>query len=80
MNFFRVGIELFALYLLYKLVFDLIIPIAKTTKEVKKQFGDMHSQMQDKMSQFNKEQAQPNNTTVSPKPSSEDYIEFEEVK
>ena len=82
MNFFRITIELFALYLLYKLVFDFIIPVAKTTKEVKKQFGDMHSQMQEKMNQFNKQQQPPSpkvNTTGS-KPGTEDYIEFEEVK
>jgi hypothetical protein len=46
MNIFRLAFELFVLYLLYKLVFELIIPVAKTTKQVKKQFGDMSAQMQ----------------------------------
>ena len=81
MNFFRIVFELFALYLLYKLVFDFIIPVAKTTKAVKKQFGDMHSQMQEKMSQFNREQTQSNTTkTTASSPKNDDYIEFEEVK
>ena len=76
MNFFRVVIELFALYLLYKLIFDFIIPVAITTKQVKKQFGDM----QQKMNQFNEEQKRQNDAAPKPKPSKEDYIDYEEVK
>ena len=76
MNFFRVVIELFALYLLYKLVFDFIIPVANTTKQVKKQFGDMHQ----KMNQFNEEQKKQNASATKATPSKEDYIDYEEVK
>lgn len=81
MNFFRIFFELFALYLLYKLIFDFIIPVAKTTKEVKKQFGDMHSQMQEKMNQF-KDPIQTTTTSKSTTstPKNGDYIEFEEIK
>ncbi len=80
MNLFKVIIDLFALYLLYKLIFDFIIPVAKTTKQVKKQFGDMHSQMQEKMNQFNShQQAQSNTKTTASSSKSDDYIEFEEV-
>ncbi|MGG9970937.1 hypothetical protein ACQ33O_04000 [Ferruginibacter sp. SUN002] len=81
MNFFRIVFELFALYLLYKLIFDFIIPVTKTTKAVKKQFGDMQSQMQEKMNQFNKqEQTQQANKKTASTPKSDDYIEFEEIK
>jgi Sec-independent protein translocase protein TatA len=85
MNIFRTAFELFALYLLYKLVFDLIIPVAKTTNQVKKQFGDMQNQMKENMQQYHQEQPRSfTNTTVnqtaSKKPSADDYIEFEEVK
>jgi len=70
------------LYLLYKLIFDFIIPVVKTTKQVKKQFGDMNAQMQEKM---NQQQQQPTNFTAPQKPASatsknDDYIDFEEVK
>ena len=51
MNIVRLALEIFALYLLYKLIFDFIIPVAKTTKQVKKQFSDMSAQMRDKMNQ-----------------------------
>ncbi|MCW3092239.1 MAG: hypothetical protein JWP81_3308 [Ferruginibacter sp.] len=80
MNIFRLAFELFVLYLLYKLIFDFIIPLVSTAKEVKKQFGEMSAQMQDKMNQ----QQAPNNFatkgTVPPADKRDDYIEFEEVK
>jgi len=77
MNIFRLAFELFILYLLYKLVFDFIIPVANTTKKVKKQFGDMSAQMEEKMKQ-QRQQA----TQKTPPPSSkqDDYIDYEEVK
>jgi hypothetical protein len=82
MNIFRLAFELFALYLLYKLVFDFIIPVAKTTSKVKKQFGEMSAQMQEKM---NQQQQQGTNFNATQKPAAtsakqDDYIEFEEVK
>lgn len=84
MNFFRIVFELFALYLLYKLIFDFIIPVTKTTKQVKKQFSDMNARMQETMRQQQAQQ-QTNQYNNAPKaaPSSkrdDDYIEFEEVK
>lgn len=82
MNIFRLAFELFMLYLLYKLVFDFIIPVVKTTKQVKKQFGDMSAQMEEKMNQqqqqsanFNAPKKQAANTNRN-----DDYIDFEEVK
>lgn len=81
MNIFRLALELFVLYLLYKLIFDFIIPVAKTTKQVKKQFGEMSTQMQEKMNQQNNG-VNSNNTGKqgSTAPKSDDYIEFEEIK
>ena len=77
----RLAFELIVLYLLYKLVFDLIIPVVKTTSQVKKQFSDMSAQMQEKMNQ----QKQNTNFSAATKPvtpsaRNDDYIEFEEVK
>jgi len=70
------------LYLLYKLIFDFIIPVVKTTQQVKKQFGDMSARMQEKM---NEQQQRPGNfsapkTTGPSAKKNDDYIEFEEVK
>jgi Sec-independent protein translocase protein TatA len=81
MNIFRLAFELFALYFLYKLIFDFIIPLAKTTKQVKKQFSSMQQQMQmqEKQTQFNATQQQ-TNTNPKPTQKKDDYIDFEEIK
>ena len=78
MKFLGTLFELFLLYLLYKLIFDFIIPIYRTTKQVKQKMGEMQQQM-------NRQQQQNQQFTATPKekaPSSknEDYSEFEEVK
>jgi Sec-independent protein translocase protein TatA len=81
MNLFRIVFELFALYLLYKLIFDFIIPVAKTTKQVKKQFSEMNTRMQENMQQQAQQANQYNsNTTSAPAKKNDDYIDFEEVK
>ena len=82
MNIFRLAFELFMLYLLYKLVFDFIIPVVNTTKKVKKQFGDMSAQMEEKMNQQRKQTAHFNASQKTPPSSSkqDDYIDYEEVK
>ena len=82
MNFIRIAFELFVLYLLYKLVFDLIIPVFKTTQQVKRQFGDMSARMQDQMSQQQPPANSFNNATKAGATSAkkDDYIDFEEVK
>lgn len=82
MNLFRIVFELFALYLLYKLIFDFIIPVARTTKQVKKQFNEMSGRMQE----MQRQQAQQQNeqyvkkATPASKGKQDDYIEFEDVK
>ena len=70
----------FLIYLAYRLIFHFIIPIYKTTKQVKKQFREMHSQMEDHINQ-----QQANQQTMPPKQEDKkaqagDYIDFEEVK
>lgn len=79
MGIIRVIVELFVLYLLYKLIFDFIIPVYQTTKQVKQKVGEMQNQMNEHM-----KQQQPNSFSTpkesSAKASKEDYIEFEEVK
>lgn len=67
-------------WFLYNLVFRFIIPIYKTTRDVKRKFREMHHRMQD---ETNKRQGfTPQNE--SPKPESKkpagDYIDFEEIK
>jgi len=71
----------FLIYLAYRLVFHLIIPIYKTSKQIKKQFREMHTRMEDHINQ-----QQANQQTADPRPENKkeqvggDYIDFEEVK
>lgn len=82
MNIFRLAIELFGLYLLYKLIFDFIIPVSRTTSQVKKQFGEMQERMQQMQQQQAQNQANAarNDAGASKTAASGDYIDFEEVK
>ncbi len=80
MNIFRLAGELFLLYILYKLIFDFVIPIYHTTKKVKKQFGEMHNKMQDQMNTFNKQNASAAKPASHQPEKKEDYIDYEEVK
>jgi hypothetical protein len=71
----RVILYGFLIYVIYKVVFDLIIPVYKTTQKIKKGFRDMQNQMN---------QQQPSQQSASAKPAkkekADDYIDFEEVK
>lgn len=78
MNIFRAVAELFLFYLLYKLIFDFIIPVYNSSKKIKKQFGEMQDKMQNDINKY-----QSRESTVKTESSSKkdgDYIEFEEVK
>jgi hypothetical protein len=66
----------FLLYLGYKLVFDLILPVYRTTKKVKRGFREMQERMQ---GQANQTSAQDNPATPKQNTGG-DYIDFEEVK
>ncbi len=66
------------IYLIYKIVFGLVLPVAQAGKQMKQQFRDFQENMQ-----------QPNNFQQQspPRPNSSqsretvgDYIDFEEVK
>ena len=81
MNLLRLVGELILIYILYKLIFDFIIPIYQTSKRVKKQFGEMQNKMQDQMNTFNQQQNSAANKTTPQEPvKKEDYIDYEEVK
>lgn len=78
MKFFETAAELFLLYLLYKFIFDFIIPIYESSKRIKKQFGEMQEKMQNDMNTYQSQQRPPHPEPASKKEG--DYIDFEEVK
>ena len=76
----------FLIYLLYRLIFHFIIPVYKTTKQVKKQFREMHSRMEEQMNQqasFTSATEDKRADDLKKSTSKEqggDYIDFEELK
>lgn len=73
-----------ALYLGYKLVFDIIVPVFRTTQKIRQQFGAMQDHMQNQMNQngpaFTENSQQQGPIPEKKKASAGDYIDFEEVK
>jgi Sec-independent protein translocase protein TatA len=68
-------------YLLYKLIFDFVIPVSKATRQIKKNFRNVQEQQQ----QYYQQQQQTKHAPQSPPekktpPSDPEYIDFEEVK
>lgn len=83
MNIFKVLFELFLFYLLYKLVFQFIIPVYRASKRMKDQVGEMQEKMQQQQQTQAFQQTKVSSEkakTTSAKTSSSDYIDFEEVK
>ena len=79
MGIIRVIFELLVLYLVYKLIFDFIIPVYKTTKQVNRKMGEMQTKMNEQAKQHTNAHQEAVKTQAA-RPAKEDYIEFEEVK
>ncbi|MBX2888365.1 MAG: hypothetical protein KF829_06910 [Ferruginibacter sp.] len=77
MKIFKLIFELLALYILYKVIFDFIIPVYRATKQMKGKMKDMQDHMEE---QAKKQQQSNSNTTVKSTISESDYIDFEEIK
>ena len=82
-------VTILILYLLYKLIFDFIVPVAKTTSQVKQQFNNlngMREEMLRRQQQQNPNAApknpllRPNNQANTTTTTDSEYIDFEEIK
>ena len=69
------------IWFLYNLIFRFIIPVYKTTRQMKQKFREMQTNMQEHMNQQPDFTTQSNaaERTATKKPK-EDYIDFEEIK
>ena len=69
----------FLIYLGYRLVFHLIIPMARTIRQVKMQFDEVGKRMQDEVREpLHTDPAGNNRASAAVKEG--DYIDFEEIK
>jgi hypothetical protein len=69
----------FLLYILFKLVFNFIIPIYRTTRQVKKSFREMNEHMRQQAEGF-QQQSTPSSQPKNKENKAGEYIDFEEVK
>jgi len=75
----RILFYAFLIYLAYKLVFDLILPVVRTTRQVKRGFREMQERMRQSGEPFG-QQPGPAPRNVPPPQPKGDYIDFEEVE
>ena len=76
----RILLYALLIWFLYQLIFRFIVPVYKTTRQVKQKFREMHQHMQDQMNQQQDHTPKtPSQNTASSKPAG-DYIDFEEIK
>lgn len=68
--------ELFLLYIAYVVIFDFIVPVYRTTKNMKQKMGEMQQKMQEQERQAQANASAQQKTTSA----KHDYIDFEEVK
>ena len=70
-----------AAIVLYKLIFDFIIPVYRASRNIKKKFRDINQQMQERMNQ-SQGYSQQTPTFKNPEnmPKKGDYIDYEEIK
>jgi hypothetical protein len=69
-----------AIYVGYKLLFDIIVPVYRASKKIRRQFGAMHEHMQDNVNAAQNAYSGKSNPPEQKKATSGDYIDFEEVK
>ena len=81
MNILKLLFELFVIYLLYKFIFEFIIPVYNTTRQVKRKMSEMQQQMQqNQQAPANDPYIKTQATEAPKKPAHEDYIDYEEIK
>jgi type III secretory pathway component EscU len=79
MNIFRLIGELVVIYILYKVIFDFIIPLYKGTKQMRGAMNDMQAKMKEQQrNQASQTAHEP--AKKQPIASKDDYIDYEEVK
>jgi hypothetical protein len=71
--------EIVVIYILYKIIFDFIVPVYKASKQVKSNINEFKAKTQQQAQQQNYNQQQAQQTTNA-KPVAKEYIDYEEVK
>lgn len=70
----------FLIYFAFKFIFELVIPVTKTAKQIKKKMTEMQEEQVFQQQQSTQSQAQQAKSTATTSVKRDDYIEFEELK
>jgi hypothetical protein len=68
------------LYLLYKLIFDFIIPVTRVSSQIRSKVNEMNQQQYHQQQRQRPSQNQRADEKVNVRPPADDYIDFEEIK
>jgi hypothetical protein len=82
-RFLEVVLELLFIYFLYRLVFDFIIPIYRSSRKVHEHMKDMQQRMEDQIrheQQYRRSSQAPPPPPPEVKAKEDEYIDYEEVK
>lgn len=77
MQLIRLIAELFVIYILYKLVFEFILPLYSASKQMNRKMQEFQQKSQSKQSGEPRHEEEQRTET---RPVSNDYIDFEEIK
>jgi hypothetical protein len=81
MNIFKLIGEIVVIYFLYKLIFNFILPIIRTSKQMKSSFNDIQSKMKEQQDAQQRQYQKPEEVKKRPtQTAAGDYIDYEEVK
>ncbi len=73
----------FTIYFAYRFIFNFLIPVVKTTRQVKKQSDSVREQQayqQQAQQSYQHQQAKASPVQKNSKVTDDDYLEFEEIK
>jgi hypothetical protein len=70
----------FLLYLAFRLIFDFIIPVVRTTRRIRKGFREMSDRMSQHTEPYPPQENYPKQNQNINKGEAGDYIDFEEIK
>jgi hypothetical protein len=73
----------FTIYFAYRFIFNFLIPVVKTTRQVKKQFDSVREQQayqQQAQQSYQHQQTKASPVQKNSKVTDDDYLEFEEIK
>lgn len=79
MGLIKILFQLFLVYMLYKFIFNLVIPLYKSSQVMRQKMNEMNSRMRQQEMNTREQAAQPNPQPQA-KVNKEDYIDYEEIK